>query len=148
MVALYLDDQQHLVLMRRSFISLYRFIACLLVITVMTSSVAMAAYVCPPLVRAIVHATAQVAEQESRRADMPCAEMDMVKPVHCALLRSGADLALEHLAAAPALAPVVAVTIRPAPRAGAAHLTVFAWTPVGHDVLVDPRYLRTLRLRI
>lgn len=100
----------------------------------------MAAYVCPELASAPV--------QEVAMEGMPCAEMDKEKPVHCAEFQSGAQLALEHLAAAPALAPVFASFIIPAP----ASAIPVVLAPVQGDVPVetgaDPPYLRTLRLRI
>ena len=79
---------------------------------------------------------------------MPCAEMDKEKPVQCAVLHSGADLALEHLAAAPALTPVVFASIHPAPPLAGIKPSLVAWSGVVHDAVADPPYLRTLRLRI
>ncbi len=100
----------------------------------------MAAYVCPEEVKAPVI--------EMAMDDMPCAEMDMEKPVQCAEHQSGADLALEHLAAAPSLTPVVIALVIPAP------LPVIPsnLAPFSADSLLaegaDPPYLRTQRLRI
>jgi hypothetical protein len=127
--------------MRRILPSLYRLVACLLMMTVMTSSIAMAAYACPQAAPALEMSMGDM-------TGMPCAEMDKVKPVHCAALHSGADLALEHLAAAPALTPIVFAFIRPAPPAASVNLPVFAWSRIFHDAVSDPPYLRTLRLRI
>lgn len=106
--------------------------------TIMTSSIAMAAYACPRLAPA----------PELEMKGMPCAEMDQEKPVQCAVLHSGADLALEHLAAAPALTPVVFGSIRPAPPLAGIKLSLFAWRGIVDAAVADPPYLRTLRLRI
>jgi hypothetical protein len=116
-----------------------RLIASFLAMTVLTSAIAMAAYVCPELAPA---------EETVVMEGMPCAEMDKDKPVHCAAFQSGAQLALEHLAAAPALAPVFTAFIMPA----SAPASPVALAPLQHMVLrptgADPPYLRTQRLRI
>lgn len=127
--------------MRRILPSLYRFVACLLMMSVMTSGIAMAAYACPQA------APAPEMTMEDMTG-MPCAGMDKEKPVHCASLHSGADLALEHLAAAPTLAPVIFAYVCPAPPLAGVNLPLFAWGSVVHDAIADPPYLRTLRLRI
>ena len=108
--------------------------------TVLTSGIAMAAYVCPQLAPAPV--------QKMAMEGMPCAEMDKEKPVHCAEAQSGDQLALEHVATPPVPTPVFAAFIMPVPAP--AILVVFA--PVQGDVPLqtgaDPPYLQTLRLRI
>ena len=124
--------------MRRSLASIYRFVAYVLMITVMTSGIAMAAYACPQLAPA----------SETKMAGMPCAEMDEQRPVHCAVLHSGADLALEHLIAAPGLTPVLFASVRPIPPVPSVNLFLFDWTGIVYDAVADPPYLRTLRLRI
>src|SRR3546814_9480951 len=45
--------------------------------------------------------------QERTMGDMPCAGMDVKKPVHCASQLSGRQLAREHLVVAPLLAPTI-----------------------------------------
>lgn len=124
--------------MRHSLASVYRFVACMLMMTVMTSGIAMAAYACPRLAPA----------PETKMAGMPCAEMDEQKPVQCAALHSGADLALEHLIAAPGLTPILFAFVRPAPPPAPIDLSLFDRTGIVHDAVADPPYLRTLRLRI
>ena len=89
--------------MRVSFPAICRLIACFLVMTVLTSGIAMAAYVCPQLAPV----------PEVAMEGMPCAEMDKEKPVHCAQAQSGDHPALEHLAAAPVLTPVFAAFVMP-----------------------------------
>lgn len=126
-------------LMRPTYSFFRRLIASFLVMTVLTSAIAMAAYVCPALAPA---------EETVGMEGMPCAEMDEDKPVHCAAFQSGAQLALEHLAAPAALAPVFTAFIMPAP----APASLVALTPLQDTVLrptgADPPYLRTQRLRI
>jgi hypothetical protein len=100
----------------------------------------MAAYVCPELAPAPVH--------EVTMEGMPCAEMDKEKPVHCAEFQSGAQLALEHLAATPALTPVFASSVIPAPAPAIPVVLVPVQGEVPPKTGADPPYLRTLRLRI
>jgi hypothetical protein len=107
--------------------------------TVLTSGIAMAAYLCPELTKA---------SMSEMMDGMPCAEMDKEKPVHCAEYRAGDELALEYLAAAPSLTPptisfvipVIAPVVPPA-------VTSF-WPDVPSNPGADPPYLRTQRLRI
>ena len=77
-------------LMRPTYSFFRRLIASFLVMTVLTSVIAMAGYVCPALAPA---------DEAVVMDGMPCAEMDKDKPVHCAAFQSGAQHALEHLAA-------------------------------------------------
>ncbi|WP_233556394.1 hypothetical protein [Noviherbaspirillum sedimenti] len=100
----------------------------------------MAAYACPKIVQAPM--------QEMAMGDVPCAEMDKERPVHCAEYQSGAQLALEHLAAAPSLAPTTVSFIMPAslPVIPPALTSVEAAVPLNSGA--DPPYLRTRRLRI
>jgi hypothetical protein len=107
--------------------------------TVLTSGIAMAAYVCP-------QTTAPV--QEMAMGDMLCAEMDIEKPVHCASQQSGTQLALEHLAAAPSLAPTIVSFIMLAPLPVVPAVLASAWTGASLVLGLDPPYLRTQRLRI
>lgn len=79
---------------------------------------------------------------------MPCAGMDKEKPVHCAQYQSGAQLALEHLAEAPAfVAPAVFLVI-PVQWQVAHVVPVPVRADIPLDQGVDPPYLRTQRLRI
>ncbi len=100
----------------------------------------MAAYVCPELAPAPV--------QEVAMEGMPCAEMDKEKPVHCAEFQSGAQLALEHLAVAPAVAPVFAAFVIPAPAPAMPTVLAAVHGTIPLETGADPPYLRTLRLRI
>jgi hypothetical protein len=79
---------------------------------------------------------------------MPCAEMDNEKPVHCAEFQSGAQLALDHFAAAPALTPVVISFVIPAPMPAIPRLLALSLDAIPLGTGADPPYLRTLRLRI
>ena len=104
----------------------------------------MAAYVCPQLAPAPVEEMVM----EMARDAVPCAEMDKVKPVHCAQFQSGAQLALEHLAVAPALTPVFASFVIPAPVPAIPTVLAAVRGTIALDTGADPPYLRTLRLRI
>lgn len=116
-----------------------RLIASFLAMTVLTSVIAMAMYVCPEL----APADATVVMD-----GMPCAEMDQDKPVHCAAFQSGAQLALEHLAAPAALAPVVTSFIIPVPPPASPVALAPLQDMVPRLTGADPPYLRTQRLRI
>jgi hypothetical protein len=130
--------------MRQAFSSFCRLIASILVMTVLTSGMAMAAYVCPQL------ASVPVEEMVMEMATdaVPCAEMDKVKPVHCGEFQSGAQLALEHLAAPPALTPVFAAFVIPASLPAIPVVVAAAQRNSLLETGTDPPYLRTLRLRI
>jgi hypothetical protein len=126
--------------MRHFLSSFCRLIACFLVMTVLTSGIAMAAYLCPESARAPV--------QKAAMADMPCAGMDTEKPVQCAEARAGNNLALEHLAAAPVLTPVFAAFVFPASMPTVPYGIAAVRGDVPLETGADPPYLRTLRLRI
>ena len=104
----------------------------------------MAAYACPQL--APVPVEEMVMEMATDA--VPCAEMDKVKPIHCAEFQSGAQLALEHLAVAPALTPVFASFVIPAPVPAIPAVLAAVQGDFRLDTGADPPYLRTLRLRI
>ena len=108
--------------------------------TVLASGLAMAAYVCPQW--------AAAPAQETAIKEMPCAGMDEEKPVHCAEFQSGAQLALEHLAAAPSLSPVFASMVMPALAPAIPLILALAPSDIPLDSGADPPYLRTRRLRI
>ena len=99
----------------------------------------MAAYACPKT-------TAPM--QEMAMGDAPCAGMDSEKPVHCASQQTGAQLALEHLAAAPLLAPTSISFIMPAPMPVVSVVLASVWTDAPLLLGANPPYLRTQRLRI
>ncbi|MFC7518839.1 hypothetical protein ACFQUU_27910 [Herbaspirillum sp. GCM10030257] len=99
----------------------------------------MAAYVCPELAKPAMSGMME---------GMPCADMDKEKPVHCVEFQSGADLALEHLAAPPVLTPVVVSFIQPASVSVTSTIPLSRWNESSPETGVDPPYLRTLRLRI
>jgi hypothetical protein len=126
--------------MRHFFSSFCRLIAGFLVMTILTTSIAMAAYACPQL--------AVPVEKMEMAMDTPCAEMDQEKPVQCAEYQSSAQLALEHLAATPSFTPVTVSLVIPAlpPVIPVVPVSIRADIPL--DGGTDPPYLRTLRLRI
>jgi hypothetical protein len=125
----------------RHFISSFcRLIACILVMTVLTSGIAMAAYVCPELSKA--------APMSEMMEGMPCAEMDKEKPVHCAEYQAGDKLALEHLAAAPALTPPTISFVIPVLAPVVPPVVTSFWPDAPSDPGTSPPYLRTQRLRI
>lgn len=99
----------------------------------------MAAYVC---------SQTTVPVQEMAMGDMPCAGMDIKKPVHCASQLSGRQLAREHLVVAPLLAPTIISFVIPAPFPVAFAVLSPSWTSASLQLRVDPPYLRTQRLRI
>jgi hypothetical protein len=125
--------------MRNFFSSFFRLIASVLIMTVLTSGIAMAAYVCPEL--------AKPAMPEMTEG-MPCAEMDKERPVHCAEFQAGDDLALEHLAAAPTLTPPTIFFAMPAITPVVPPFLTAFWPESPLDPGSDPPYLRTQRLRI
>lgn len=125
--------------MRRFLSPLLRSVACFLVITMLTSGIAMAAYVCPQPVPA---------PKMEMAMDIPCAGMDKEKPVHCAEFQSGALLALENPAAPPALTPVVVAIVQPAPSLVVSTVPAFSWDHQPTTYGADPPYLQTQRLRI
>jgi hypothetical protein len=107
-------------------------------LSMLTSTIAMAAYLCPK---------APAVSMPEMAMDAPCAGMDLEKPVHCATSQSSAQLALEHLSAAPspsAPAIVSVVTILAARVSSFTLGSAFERPPIG----ADPPYLRTHRLRI
>ncbi|MBA5636487.1 hypothetical protein H3H37_05405 [Duganella sp. LX20W] len=126
--------------MRRSFPSLFRLIACLLIMTIMNSGMAMALYVCPQ----------QTVEPAQARAmaGMPCAGMDMDKPIQCAEYQSAAKVAHDHAGNAPDLVPVSIAFIIPAATPVVPPQLALAWTDTVTPAGTDPPYLRTQRLRI
>jgi hypothetical protein len=126
--------------MQRNLPSYFRFIAFFLVMTIVNSGMAMASYVCPQLATAT--ATVQMME------GMPCAGMDVEKPVHCAEFTAGAKASLEHLNAVPALAPPSFATLFRVLLLSPPPLASVSWTRDATEPTDDPPYRRTLRIRI
>jgi hypothetical protein len=124
----------------RTLPSFFRFIAFFLILTVVSSGMAMASYICPQVT--------VISNKQTMMDGMPCADMDKEKPVHCAQYQSGAQLALEHLAETPACVPAPIIAVVPV-RWSVAHVVP---VPVRADIPLDmgtgPPYLRTQRLRI
>lgn len=128
--------------MRRSFSSFFRFVACFLAVSILTSGIAMAAYVCPQTVLPMV-------KMEMAMDGEPCIGMDKQKPAQCAEFQSGGQIALEHLAAPPALAPILVSFIIPVfIPAALTSVPVFPRSDFPPAAGTDPPYLRTQRLRI
>lgn len=125
--------------MRKFFSSFCQLIASVLLMAFLTSGFAMAAYVCPELVKPAI---------PEMMEGMPCAEMDKEKPVHCAEARAGNQLALEHLAAAPTLAPPTISFVIPVISPVILLFPTSIWSELVLDTGNGPPYLRTQRLRI
>jgi hypothetical protein len=88
--------------MREFFPTFFRLIASALLMTFLSSGVAMATYACPEL---LMPAMPDLVKE------LPCAEMDKANPVHCALFQSGDAVALDRVAAEPAVTPPTTVSI-------------------------------------
>jgi hypothetical protein len=126
--------------MRRSFPALFRYIALLLVMTLMTSGMTMASYVCPETVGK------QVAMQ--MMDDEPCAGMDMERPVHCAEFSADTKASVDHHNPAPALTmPSPASLVRMVAPVSALAIAL-RWPTDLPGPVADPPYLRTLRIRV
>ncbi|NEX63338.1 hypothetical protein [Noviherbaspirillum galbum] len=123
------------------FSSPLRRLSWLLILSVLCSGIAMSAYACPKIAE-------PVKAMEMAMDGMPCAEMDVEKPAQCAEFQSGGQLALEHLAAPPALTPVLVTTVHPAPALYQSAVMDAEWSDTPPTSGIDPPYLRTLRLRI
>ncbi|ATD61936.1 hypothetical protein CNX70_18560 [Janthinobacterium svalbardensis] len=126
--------------MLRAFPSLFRLISLFLVMTIMSSGMVMAAYVCPQLTTSPVQARLM--------AGMPCADMDKESPAQCAEYKSGAKASSDHLSSPPVLAPISVAFITPA----SALIVPTKVEAVLTDIIAlpgtDPPYLQTQRLRI
>lgn len=124
--------------MRRSFPSLFRCVALLLVLTVFNTGMAMAAYLCPDLTTKLM---------EARMDGVPCADMDIDKPVHCAEFSADTKASLDHHHAPPSLVPLAhAALVRillPLPPTALPPPAAAIPEPGA-----DPPYLRTLRIRV
>lgn len=130
----------HLNPMRRSFPELFRFVALLLVMTLMTSGMAMASYVCPEIVGK--PAPMQMMDGE------PCAGMDMERPVHCAEFSADTKASIDHHHPVPALTLLShASLVRIVVPVSSLEIAL-PWTGDLPKPGADPPYLRTLRIRV
>ncbi|CAN7388578.1 hypothetical protein [Massilia sp. LjRoot122] len=126
--------------MRRSFPALFRCIALFLVMTLMTSGIAMASYLCPE----IIGKPAPMPMMEGE----PCAGMDIERPAHCAEFSADPKASVDQHNPIPALSlPSPASLVRilaPVPA-----LAIILPGPGGlPEPGTDPPYLRTLRIRV
>jgi hypothetical protein len=126
--------------MRRASRSLFRFIALFLVMSIMNSGMAMAAYVCPQL--------ATSPAQARLMAGMPCAGIDKEKPVHCGQYQSGAKACADHLGTPPSLAAISAAFVIPVPPRVVPRKVEAVFTDIVALPGTDPPYVRTQRRRI
>lgn len=99
----------------------------------------MAAYFCPKILQP---------PMPEMMADAPCAGIDDPKPVHCAEHQAGEKQALEYLATAPTLTPIVASFIIPVIASVIPSILASPWTDIPLESAATPPYLRTQRLRI
>jgi hypothetical protein len=127
--------------MRNVIATFGRFIAAFVMLAMLTSSIAMAAYVCPDALGDSVTMNDMV--------DCPESGMDHQRPVHCAEHRAGDKQALEHSGSAPALALPAVISVQVITP-----MTLPAWqvlatlaSPVVFSSHAPP-FLRTQRLRI
>lgn len=126
----------------RTFVAPFgRIIAAFVMLAMLTSSIAMAAYVCPT---AVDHPS--MGDMDDC-AGMPA--MDEQQPVHCAEHHAGDKQALEHSGTPPTLAlpAVVSVQLVPPARLLAWQTLAELSSPNGFQSHAPP-FLRTLRLRI
>lgn len=126
--------------MRRSFPALFRCIALLLVMTLMTSGMAMASYVCPEMVGK--------PPPVQMMNDEPCAGMDMERPVHCAAFSANTEASLDHHNPAPALTMSSPASLVRIVAPVSALVIALPWTGDLPEPGADPPYLRTLRIRV
>lgn len=126
--------------MRRSFPALFRCIALLLVMTLMTSGMAMASYVCPETVAK--RAPIQMMDGE------PCAGMDMERPVHCAEFSADTKASVDHHNPVPALTLLSPAGLVRIITPVSALAIALPWPADPPGPVADPPYLRTLRIRV
>ena len=126
--------------MRRSFPALFSCIALFLVMTIMTSSIAMASYLCPELIGK--PAPMQMMDGE------PCAGMDSERPVHCAEFSADAKASVDHHKLGPALSPLSPASLLCIVAPVSTLAIPLPWLGYLPDPVTDPPYLRTLRIRI
>ena len=108
--------------------------------TLMTSGMAMASYVCPEAVGKQV--AMQMMDGE------PCAGMDMERPVHCAEFSADTKASVDHHNPAPTLTmPSPASLVRIVAPVSALAIAL-RWPTDLSGPVADPPYLRTLRIRV
>ncbi len=127
--------------MRTAIANFGRFIASLVMVAMLNSSIAMAAYVCP----GDLGDSATMNEM----TNCPDMRMDDQQPVHCAEYRSGEKQALEHSDSTATLSLPAVISVQLV-----SPTTLPAWlvlatlpSPVGFYSHAPP-FLRTQRLRI
>lgn len=125
--------------MRAYFRSIAKHVVFVLVVAILSTGMAMAAYICPQLPEPML--------SMEMPDGVPCAEMDKDQPVLCAQAQAGEDLALELATTLSATVPEHGFML-PAPILHIppviAHTTSDALSPPGSL----PPYLNTGRLRI
>ncbi|WP_295995008.1 hypothetical protein [Rugamonas sp.] len=126
--------------MRRTFPSFFRLVALFLVMTIMNSGLAMAAYVCPQLTTS----PAQARMMEG----MPCAGMDKENPVHCGEYKSGAKASSDHLGTPPELAAISVAFVFPVPALFIPRDVEAFFDNTVTLPSTDPPYVQTQRFRI
>lgn len=99
----------------------------------------MAAHICAELTKP---------EMMEMKEGMPCAGMDVEKPVQCAKAQAGEDLAREQMASAPSLTPSAATSVMPAPTPVVPFALIAFRFEAPPDPGSAPPYRHTLRLRI
>lgn len=129
-------------LMRTLVVAFGRFTAAFVTLAMLTSSIAMAAYLCPSVADGLTMTTVVASDTFA-----PC--HDEQRPVHCAEHHTGDKQALEHSGAVPGLAlPAVTSVQLILPTVLPAWQTLATpATPPGF-LSQAPPFLRTQRLRI
>lgn len=119
-----------------------RFIAAFVMLAMLTSSIAMAAYVCPK----VADGTRAMAEMPMD-SSMPCS--DEQKPVQCAERHAGDKQALEHSGSVPALAlpAIISVQLVSPTSLPTWQMLATRSSPAAFCSHAPP-FLRTQRLRI
>lgn len=123
----------------RSFTFILKLVSKVLILTMLNLGVTMATYACPIELPAPVNHAME---------EMPCAEIDYDKPVHCAIHLGHDELALQHLHVPLVLTlptmihiiPLAAVTDTVSPSS-------LDWLTL-MDADNTPAYMRTQRMRI
>jgi hypothetical protein len=126
--------------MRRTYQSFFRVIALFLVMTIMNSGMAMAAYVCPQLTTS----PAQARMMEG----MPCAGMDKENPVQCGEYKSGAKASSDHLGTPPELVAISVGFVFPVPALFVPRDVEAVFSDIVALPGTAPPYVQTQRLRI
>ena len=119
---------------------MFRCMALLLVMTLMTSGMAMASYVCPEIV-------AQQAPMQMVGSE-PCTGTDMERPVHCAEFSADTKASLDHHNPLPALTLQSAANLVRIVAPVSTLAIALPWLGSLPEPAADPPYLRTLRIRV